>query len=205
MRIELLLFALPSSNSQMCILGSIVREHPSWPTTVATAKFSKCCSIRRQFVSRDFLPMDALVLEQLAQRPQRSAGIATLLDQHVQDFAFVVDRTPQPRPLAADLHQNFIEMPTAGRLGSGLSEISSEQSSELQAPTADCLVAGVNAALSKHFLDILKAQSEPEIETNAQADDIRRKFCTASNQTGCIGIPIRSPILARNGESLELV
>jgi len=37
--------------------------------------------------------MDALVLEQFAQQSQRSVGIASLLDQHVQNFAFVVERT----------------------------------------------------------------------------------------------------------------
>jgi hypothetical protein len=76
--------------------------------------------------------MDALVLEQFAQQSQRSAGIAPLLDQHVQNFAFIVDRTPKPHPFAADLHDHFVQVPSLGRLVPGSAEISSEEPAKLE-------------------------------------------------------------------------
>jgi hypothetical protein len=41
-----------------------------------------------------------------------------------------------------------------------------EEAAELQGPTTDCLVADVDAALGQHFLDIAKAEGEPEVEPN---------------------------------------
>jgi len=50
-----------------------------------------------------------------------------------------------------------------------------EEAAELQGPTTDCLVADVDAALGQHFLDIAKAEGEPEVEPNGLPDDIRRE------------------------------
>jgi hypothetical protein len=44
---------------------------------------------------------ETLLLEQLAHQPQRRPGVASALDQHVKDLAFVVDDPPQYIPSAA--------------------------------------------------------------------------------------------------------
>jgi hypothetical protein len=54
-----------------------------------------------------------------AQQPYSGNGIAPFLNQHIEDFALVIDGAPEPHPLAGDLHDHFVQMPAAGRLGSG--------------------------------------------------------------------------------------
>jgi hypothetical protein len=119
--------------------------------------------------------MDALVLEQFAQQPQRCAGIAAFLNQNVQHFAFVINGSPKPHPFAANLHNHFVQMPAARWLGPGSPQILSEVATKFQTPTSDGLVANVDPALGQHLLDIAKAQGEPEIKPNRLADDVRRK------------------------------
>ena len=64
----------------MRILRSIVSEHPSGSVEIATAEFAERGAIRRQSIRRKRPRMDALVLEQFAQQPQRSLCIAAFLN-----------------------------------------------------------------------------------------------------------------------------
>jgi len=43
-----------------------------------------------------------LLLEQLAHQPQRRPAVASVLNQHVEDLALVVDGPPEVHPLAGD-------------------------------------------------------------------------------------------------------
>src|SRR5665213_916573 len=57
-------------------------------------------AIGGQPIGADGLGTDTGVLQQLSEQTHRSFGIATFLDEHVEDFAFVVDSPPEPHPLA---------------------------------------------------------------------------------------------------------
>jgi hypothetical protein len=116
-----------------------------------------------------------LVLQEFSQQSQGSSRIASLLNQPIQHLAFVIDGAPQPHPLAADLHDHFVQVPTAGGLGPGPPEILCEGLAELQGPAANGLVAGLNTAPGHHLLDIPKAEGEPEVEPNGQTDDVGRE------------------------------
>ena len=78
----------------MRVLSSVVAEHPSWSVTIAAAQLPKRCAVRGQFVRRECLRMDALVLEQFAQQSQSGLGIAAFLDENVQNLAFIIDGPP---------------------------------------------------------------------------------------------------------------
>ncbi len=123
---------------------------------IAATQLSGCGTVRGQFVCDDGLGMYALVLEQLAQQSQGGIGVAALLDQHVQYLAFVIYCTPQPHPLAGDLHNHFVQVPTTRRFGSRSSKVLCERLAELQCPAADCLVAGFDATLRQQFLNVSK-------------------------------------------------
>jgi len=57
-------------------------------------------SVGAQFVGDQQFRRETLLLEQLAHQPQRRPGVASALDQHVEDLALVVDGLPQIHPLA---------------------------------------------------------------------------------------------------------
>jgi hypothetical protein len=65
-------------------------------------KMPKCRAVRTQLVGDQQFRREALLLEQLAHQPQRSALVASALNQHIQDLALVVDGAPQIHPPAGD-------------------------------------------------------------------------------------------------------
>ena len=56
-----------------------------------------------------------LLLEQLAHQPQRCPGVASALNQHIENLALVVDGTPQIHPLTGDPHHHLVKMPAVAR------------------------------------------------------------------------------------------
>ncbi len=64
------------------------------------SRLIRCCTVRRQAVSGDRLRLDWLVVQKTSEKPQRRLRIASPLDHGVQNFALVIDRSPQIRPLA---------------------------------------------------------------------------------------------------------
>jgi hypothetical protein len=171
---------------------------------MAAAQLPERGTVRGQFIGGESLWMDPLVLEQFAQQSQRSNGIATLLDQYVQHFAFVIDSPPQLNPLAANFHGHFVQVPASSRLGSGSSKILCERPAELQRPTADSVVADINAALGQHLLNIAKAQGEAEIHPNGLADDVGREPVALERDRLHGHSPDWGQTLPQNGESLAL-
>ena len=67
------------------------------------------------------------------------------------------------------IHQ--AQIPHRGAVGSQLGE----ETIELQRPAPDRLVADLDAALRKQFLNVPKALRELEIQPNRMADHVRRK------------------------------
>ena len=58
--------------------------------------------------------MNTLVLKQFADQFQGGTLIPAFLHQHIQNFAFVIDSTPQKHSLPTNPHHHLVEMP-AGR------------------------------------------------------------------------------------------
>ena len=86
----------------MRVLGSIIGVHAAWSVSIFQTNDVGSGSVRGEFVRNDCFRVYALVLEQFPQQFQRSSLVAPLLDQHVQDLAFIIDCAPEEHVLAAD-------------------------------------------------------------------------------------------------------
>src|ERR1700730_7129874 len=65
-------------------------------------------AVGARLVGYQQLRREALFLEQLAHQPQRCALVAPALNQHVEDFALVIDGSPQMRSPARDPNQRAV-------------------------------------------------------------------------------------------------
>jgi hypothetical protein len=63
------------------------------------SQLSRRCTIEFQSVGVNALRPDACVPQKLPEQTHRSLGISTFLNEDVEDFAFVVNGSPQPHPL----------------------------------------------------------------------------------------------------------
>ena len=79
-------------------------------TSVATAEaqITQRRSIGRQLVRGDGLRDHAGVLQKLAMRAKRSLLVAPGLDRHVQHYALVVHRPPEPTLPSTDLDHHLV-------------------------------------------------------------------------------------------------
>ena len=114
---------------------------------------------------------ETLLLEQLAHQLQRRSFVAPALNQHVEDFAFVVDGAPEIHSLTADPNHHLIEVP----LRSGTRAISAQPAREyrleLEDPLPDCFVRDVETTFGEQLLNVAVAQRETEIQPDGVLDD----------------------------------
>ena len=68
-------------------------------------------AVRTQLVGGHPPWREAVFSQQLAHELDRRASVSPALKQHVEDLAFVVDRTPEIHPLAGDANDNLVEVP----------------------------------------------------------------------------------------------
>jgi len=80
--------------------------------------------------------MNALAFEQLCQQPQGRVGVAPFLNQHIENFTFIVDGAPEPHPLAADFDNHFVEMPAAAGGGPASAKVPCKRLTEFLGPAA---------------------------------------------------------------------
>jgi hypothetical protein len=91
-RLEPLHF-VPPSYRLMRVFGSVVFPQPLLMRT-GQSQAAERGGVRAQLVGDQQLGREALLLEQLAHQSQRRPTVASALNQHVKDLAFVVDGTP---------------------------------------------------------------------------------------------------------------
>lgn len=112
------------------------------------------------------------------QQLQRRLLVPPLLDQNVEHLALVIDGPPQIHPSAADLHDDLIEMPAAGRRTAASAQVCRDQRAELDDPATDRLAADLDPALRHQLLDVPDAEREPEIPAHCLHDDRCRETVT---------------------------
>jgi hypothetical protein len=130
----------------MRVLRSIVLPQATWSMAISAAELTDCSAIGSQAVGDDRLRTHVLVFQQLPEELPGGTLVASRLDEHVEDFAFVIDGSPQVHPPPADPHHHLVEVPPAGRAGSGPAEVARKEGTELQGPAADGLVAHLDPA-----------------------------------------------------------
>jgi hypothetical protein len=63
------------------------------------SQLSRSSPVGCQSIGADAFWTDTGVLQKLPEQTHRSLGISTFLNEDVEDFAFVVNGSPQPHPL----------------------------------------------------------------------------------------------------------
>lgn len=117
--LEFLLLTLPSSDGEMRVFGAIVGPHASRPVSARQPEDLRRSSIGCELVRHDGLWADALIAEQLSKQFQGRRLVPALLDQNVENFAFVIDSAPKPHALAADPGGHLVQMPASRRAAAG--------------------------------------------------------------------------------------
>src|SRR5258707_1862055 len=152
-------------------------------------KMPECSSVGAKFVGRQQFRHKALFPEQLAHQPECRALVAAALNQHVENFALVIDGAPQVHPLARDANDHFVEMPPVARAWAGVSEPARKTGPELQNPAPHRLIGNLQASLGQELLNVAVAQCESEIEPNCVLDHRRREAVPAIRRAD----PCRKP------------
>jgi hypothetical protein len=116
-----------------------------------------------------------LLAQETLQQALGSLGVASALDDLIENIAVLINRPPQPVFLARDRDHDFVEMPDIATVWSLALEAASVRGSELQRPPADRLIRHDDAPLEQHLLDRAQAQRKPEIQPDRMGDDLRRK------------------------------
>ena len=133
-------------------------------------------AVRAQFVRYQHLGCKALFLEQLAHQFHSCGLVAPSLHKEVENFAFVVNCTPQPEPPARNHHGHLIKMPSRRWPRASTAKFSGEQRSELQNPSPHRFVGDIQTALREQIFDVAIAEREAHIKPNGVPDDRRREL-----------------------------
>ena len=117
----------------------------------------------------------SLFLQQSAHQFQRRLRVPPGLDEKIEDFAFIVDRSPQPVTPPSNDDDHFIEMPEITRCRPHAAQILCDRRAEFEKPAPHALVGNIKTPLRKQILYISITQSKPGIEPNRVDNNIRWK------------------------------
>jgi hypothetical protein len=113
--------------------------------------------------------------EQFPQQFQGCTSVPALLDQDIQNFAFLIDSTPHEHAPPDYTGYHYIEMPDRTRARARSPNVGRNGPAEFLGPAADRLVRDVDPALGESLLHIPQTEGELEIQPNGLADDLRGK------------------------------
>ena len=122
---------------------------------------------------------------------QCSFLVSGLRDKAFQNFNLVIDRPPEVVPLAVDLHEDLVEMPTPiarpHPLDPALFDLIGEHRPEPVPPVADRLVTYIDASFMEKVFNMPQREREPHIEHHREADDLGAGYEVL--ERGAIGHP----------------
>ena len=114
-------------------------------------------------------------LEKTRQQALCCLGVASRLDDFIEDISVLIDCPPQPMLFAADGDDDLVEMTDIAAARSLALEAAGIVAPELPRPPSHSLVGDNNAALQQHLLDQTKAEREAKVQPHRMRDDHRRK------------------------------
>jgi len=117
----------------------------------------------------------ALAVKHPTQETLGSYLIASLLDKDVQYDSVLIDGSPEPVAVAADLERYFVQMPLVASSYSSSTQPCGEGGAELRAPLVDGFVADDDTAFGKEVLHVTKAEMEPKVQPHSVSDDFGRE------------------------------
>src|SRR6516164_7682897 len=101
-----------------------------------------------------------LLLEKTRQQALCRLGVASRLDDFIEDIAVQIDRPPQTKLAAADGDDDLVEMPDVAATRLLTLEATGIIQPEFQGPAPHRLIGEDDAALQQHLLHQPKAQGE---------------------------------------------
>ena len=143
------------------------------------AQLPESRAVGAQLVGDQQLRCEALFLEQLAHQPECRLCISPTLNEHVEDFALVVDGAPQVHPLPGDPDDHLVEVPSRARAWAALPQLARDQRAEFQHPAPHRFIRDVEPTLGEQFLHVSVAQGEGEIKPDRVLNDLGRKAMAA--------------------------
>jgi hypothetical protein len=145
---------------------------------VAETQISECSTVRLQFIRHDPDWPIALAPEKLSHEFQCCPLVSTLLNQDVENFAFTIHGAPQVHLLAADIHENFVDVPMIKGSRTAFTDPAGIGLSELQHPQTDRFIADVDSSLREKIFNITITHCETEIEPNGLSNNVRMEAVT---------------------------
>jgi hypothetical protein len=107
-------FPLLSSDREMRILRPVIFSKLARSGPIPKAKLGQGRNIGSKPVGDHHLRFHFLAPDQPLQKLQCRRGVVTMLDNHVEHFALVVDSPPQIHATTADVHHHLVQMPPSG-------------------------------------------------------------------------------------------
>jgi hypothetical protein len=144
--LEALHLALPVSGRLVRILDAVVLL----PTALMAGAYPKIMSgggIRAQIVTDQLIGDEPVFLQEFAHQFQRGMLVSLGLDQHVEDLALGVDRTPQIDHATGDLEIDLVKMQSRARLGASLAQICRDHRPKMIHPAPNRFVRDCDSAL----------------------------------------------------------
>ena len=117
-----------------------------------------------------------MLLHCFLEKFQRSLPVSRLRNETFPNLAFMIYGPPEVVPLAIDLHEDLVEMPTpAARfhtLDPALSDLGGKHRSEATPPEPDSFVAYVYTGLVQQSLHVAERQRQTNVTLHRQVNDL---------------------------------
>jgi hypothetical protein len=116
--------------------------------------------------------MHVLVLQQFPHKSQGSPLVPALLNQDVENCALTINGSPQVHLLAADIYENFVQVPDVERGFAAPANPAGKGWSKFQNPQTNRFVTDINTAFCKEIFDVTKAHGEAEVQPYSLPDNV---------------------------------
>lgn len=146
---------------------------------VGVSKLLHRRTVGAQTIRRDRVGL-SVALERLLHKGERCLLITRFCNVALEDFAFLIDRSPEVYHLAVELHVQLVEVPTPVAEDSHprhpvAAYVAGKHRSELVPPHPDRLVADIDPALEQQVLDVSQRQRETHVHHHYQPDHLELK------------------------------
>jgi len=169
---------LSSSERQVCILRTVVQPAAGF-LPVGDAQVFHGRSVGPQLVGHVAIAR-TMFLHSFPKKLQSCLLVPGLCYKALKHLTLVIDRAPEIMPLAVDLHEHLVEVPSpvAGfhALDPAFPDLSGEQRAEPMPPEPDGFMADLDTALMQQILDVPKREREPDVHHHRQADDLAARL-----------------------------
>ncbi len=134
--------------------------------------------IAPEFVGHELPGWFSLVLQRLTKEPLSSSVISLLGHQNIDHVPVLIDRSPQITTLTSDRQEQFVNIPDVAQSSLLSSQRAGIVGAKLVAPSPNRLIGDDDTSLGEQVFDVAEAESEPMVQPDGVADDLRREAVT---------------------------